>query len=219
MKNSLLRKTLLYLFIGIIFIFLSVYFVDSWFSRFWDSEELMPIRKFARAITDLGQSEIYFLSMLLLIIFFKWFAPKLDSFKNKMDQVKKWQAWAQNFFICLLTSGIAVHLVKFAVGRQRPHRSDTFESGVFFPFSLHWHYNSFPSGHSQVAFTVATMFVYLYPKHKNLVFFLAGVLAFTRVVTHDHFLSDVIGGFLVGHLVSLWTLFFLNRKKLNANPA
>ena len=78
-----------------------------------------------------------------------------------------------------------------------------------------WDYHSFVSGHSQVMFTVATMFSLAFPKLRWFFVSIAAFFAFTRVVIHDHFLSDIIGGAVVGVVGSMtatyWVHLWLNR--------
>ncbi|HEY8270912.1 MAG TPA: phosphatase PAP2 family protein [Pseudobdellovibrionaceae bacterium] len=180
--------------------------LDQNLSLFFKRPELEGIWLKARAVTNVGLSEHYFLIAILLYFFARWIRP------NSL----RLREWSRNLFFALLTSGIFVHILKFCFGRQRPHKSPDFNPFVFHPFTFHWDFHSFVSGHTQVLFTVATMLSLALPKGKWLFFILAAFFAFTRVIIHDHFLSDVIAGAVVGYTGTLtaicWTELWQSRR-------
>jgi membrane-associated phospholipid phosphatase len=92
---------------------------------------------------------------------------------------------------------------KALIRRQRPVRTDNprlFTS----PFKKN-DYTSFPSGHSNTAFAVATAFAEEY-KHKKWVpwvaYSLASFTALARMYQNRHWTSDVIIGSAIGHFVT-----------------
>lgn len=180
---------------------LSVLFLDQHLALFFKRPELLSIWLFARQITNVGLGEHYFIGGFLVYIFSRWLRPKYRTLRT----------WSRNFLLALIGSGILVQLVKFSFGRQRPHRSPDFDPASFQPFNTHWDFHSFASGHTQVMFTVATMFALTFPRAKWFFFAVAAFFSLTRVVTHDHFLSDVIGGALVGYIGTLTSLYFAQR--------
>jgi membrane-associated phospholipid phosphatase len=100
----------------------------------------------------------------------------------------------------IFASGVTT-VLKYAVGRSRPSQGS--DADVFRPFGG---WNSFPSGHTTLAFAVATAIadqtedgwsdVALYG--------LATATAFARVNGDRHWTSDVLAGALVGHLSARW---------------
>lgn len=210
--TQLKKKTLYFVSTGLLLSILAAFTIDQYIAKFWNSEEIMPLRKGARAITDAGASEFYFVLAVSLYIFTKWVAPRLRTYHQFEKTMVRLRIWSVYFFWSLLSTGFTVQLIKFLFGRQRPHKSEIFDPMVFAPLNHHWHFHSFPSGHTQVLFTVATLICILWPKGTRLVFLIAAILAFTRVITHNHFVSDLIGGFLVGYLGTLWTVYFLAKK-------
>jgi membrane-associated phospholipid phosphatase len=68
-------------------------------------------------------------------------------------------------------------------------------------------YQSFPSGHTLSAFAAATSLAAFYPPARAVCYAVAGASAVNRVVKHQHFLSDVVAGALMGHLWALWLLY------------
>lgn len=173
---------------------LSLFFVDQSLSTWLATEENAPFRRAAREITDFGLGEHWFLLALVVYVMARWVSPsKFGFLKNT----------AIHLFVALLGSGLILRILKWAIGRQRPHVGDLPDAFVFQPFSHHWHYQSMPSGHSQVLFAVATTFVLLWPRWTAVIYILAGVMSLTRVVVLQHFLSDVIVGMMTGYFGTL----------------
>lgn len=189
-------------------------FADSAISNYYNDDNLLPFRRLARSLTDIGLSENFFVLSLAVFLVAHWFQKK--SKNNPRIQLKTTLAWLKtwslNFFVCLISSGVILHLFKFLVGRQRPHVSDTFQHNIFHFLEFNSHHQSLPSGHSQVLFTSATMFCLLWPRASWVIYVIAALLALTRVVVHAHFLSDVILGAAVGHLATLWSLWYLEKR-------
>lgn len=156
-----------------------------------------------RDITQIGLAEPYFAIALI-----SWFIG--HSKKYTESPFKELELWGRDFLICLLASGAIVHLVKFIVGRQRPHKTPLHDPFVFEPFNIHWHWQSFPSGHSQVMAVVAVFMSLLFPKLKWFFGIFAALICFSRVGTGDHFLSDTIMGATVGFLTALVVLSALH---------
>jgi undecaprenyl-diphosphatase len=103
-------------------------------------------------------------------------------------------------------------VVKVLVGRERPSHLDQpvgQERMVFrgpragLRFAP---YQSFPSGHTVSAFASATTLAAFYPPARGVFYAVAAGSAANRVVKHQHFLSDVVAGALLGHLLALWLL-------------
>ena len=125
---------------------------------------------------------------------------------------RKWShlSWARRlaevrghfgFMFCsFLVSGILVLVLKMLFGRARPYHSVNYEPLNFQPFTLDWHYQSYPSGHTQVGFTLAAFLAILYPKGARIFFTLAALIGFSRVLLEKHYLGDVIAGAYVGIL-------------------
>jgi membrane-associated phospholipid phosphatase len=205
------RRILTISIVGFALALLSALTLDQSLALYFKKPELEGVWLNARAITNAGLSDPYFILSILLYIFSKWIRP----------QYMKLRIWSRNFFFALIVSGIFVHLFKFFVGRQRPHKSPDFDPYVFNPLTTNWDFHSFASGHSQVMFTVATMFSLAFPKFTWAFMSIAAFFAFTRVITHDHFLSDVIGGAAIGIVGAMtavyWVHLWVNRKKTHSN--
>lgn len=104
----------------------------------------------------------------------------------------------------LVASGITAAL-KLTVGRTRPANDG--DSDHFRPFSGS---ASFPSGHTTLAFAVATVIAdeTTDPWSDIALYGAASLTGFARMNDDRHWASDVLAGALVGHLTARW----LNRK-------
>ena len=101
----------------------------------------------------------------------------------------------------LLTSGIIVRGMKILVGRARPQTGEPYNS--FDPLSLKSNYNSFPSGHSAAAFSVASV-IASQSKDTNIdfmVYSLATFIALSRIYQNKHWASDIFIGSVIGYFV------------------
>jgi membrane-associated phospholipid phosphatase len=104
-------------------------------------------------------------------------------------------------------------LIKIAIGRARPCIFLPIVKPLTFqPFQLNFDYNSFPSGHTQVIFCLATFIALLFPRTKIPVYALAFTIAFTRVLVLKHFPSDVLGGIFLGTYGSYLSMSLWARK-------
>lgn len=99
--------------------------------------------------------------------------------------------------VMMLTSIAAVQIVKSLVARDRP--GDMLVSSDF---------GSFPSGHTANAATVAVVLVLLLPRAAGIIVGIAWVvmMAASRTILSAHWLTDTIGGALVGAGVALLVL-------------
>jgi membrane-associated phospholipid phosphatase len=102
-------------------------------------------------------------------------------------------------FKSVAVAGAAALLLKVIVGRQRPAGSPD-NNLSFHPFSFKD--NAFPSGHTAVAFALATSFSReMKGKWNDIVFFsLASLTAYSRLHDDRHWFSDVVFGAGVGTL-------------------
>lgn len=78
---------------------------------------------------------------------------------------------------------------------------------------------SFPSGHTMETFAIIVFFWLIFPKQpfKWILVIWALAVSYSRMVLGVHYLSDVIGGAILGSIMA--TLFYLFYKKLYAKKA
>lgn len=100
----------------------------------------------------------------------------------------------------MLASGVLVQALKLSIGRLRP--KSLFENGAygFEPFSGA---NSYPSGHSQVIWSVMIALWFVYPRYRAAYVAVAALVSFSRVATTVHFLSDAVMGSVLAIAVAV----------------
>ena len=94
-----------------------------------------------------------------------------------------------------LVSGISAQVLKHLFGRARPRLTDDL---IFVGPSLRGGYDSFPSGHTTVAFCFAYTLSRYFPKYRSIFYFLAIIIGISRIESTSHFSSDVVAGAAVG---------------------
>jgi undecaprenyl-diphosphatase len=90
--------------------------------------------------------------------------------------------------VALLVSAAATELVKYAVQLPRPKQSAGF---------------GFPSGHTSAAFSLAAVLGITFPQAGPLFYLVALLGGISRLYFRAHYLIDVLGGALIGVLVSV----------------
>jgi len=106
----------------------------------------------------------------------------------------------------LTISGVGIIAIRYLAGRQRPY----YEKGewAFEGFQSSNEFQSFPSGHTSVAFALSTV---LAERIDNFLarlgfYSMAALTATARVLNNQHFLSDVIWGALLGFGAGMYVI-------------
>ena len=105
-------------------------------------------------------------------------------------------AIAFSYLICFLLKGI--------LGRARPELLFSKNIYGFFFFSKDFSYQAFPSGHATTIGAALAIVACFFPRYSLALVSLALLMAFSRVVTGAHFLSDIFAGVLLGTLFAQW---------------
>jgi membrane-associated phospholipid phosphatase len=110
----------------------------------------------------------------------------------------------------MLSSGILINVMKFAIGRPRPRFLFAEESiSGFHPFALKIADSSFPSGHTQSIWTAMLALSFLFPPLRPVFLAIATTIALSRIVVGAHFLADVVASvFIAFAAVLLWRRWF-----------
>ena len=106
--------------------------------------------------------------------------------------------------------------LKWFFGRYRPPMYFKNGSYGFTWFSDRYLQNSFPSGHSLRAFSIATSAALLLPKKKYIPLLIAALVALSRVIVGKHYPADIIFGSFIGATCAVWSYYFIfqrNTKK------
>lgn len=124
---------------------------------------------------------------------------------------------AEHVGAALLASGVANGALKFGVGRERPSFTD--EPGRFRPFNRKDRWQSFPSGHATVAFSLAASISEeaRRPWVTAATYGTAALVGWSRVYEDRHWASDVVAGAVVGVATSRWTIGRLHARRTPAD--
>ena len=191
----------------IIFFLTAVIIAISYFN--WDIPVLyyckgldVSILNIAQIVTAFGKSTWYFVLFVLAYILFCFV------WKNKL--------WSNRFlflFMSISASGLISILIKWLVGRYRPSMLEKGFFGFNY-FGVGYELNSFPSGHTITAFSLATAISILFPRAGIAAFIIAIFIGMSRIMITSHYLSDVIGGAGIGILCTLAVKYFFDRNKI-----
>lgn len=98
--------------------------------------------------------------------------------------------------------------IKGIVGRIRP---DNVALGGYFSY----HNYSFPSGHTQTAFLMATVLsAYIAWRYRMALYLLAAAVGLSRLYLGLHYFTDAVAGSAVGILLGLMAIYGLRRLRL-----
>ena len=111
----------------------------------------------------------------------------------------------------LLLAGGVVHAVKQNVPADRPLarfalKNPPRDSAVHAPYER-LRSRTFPSGHTQTAFSVATLMALLFRRHRAWWFSWAALVGVSRVYLGSHFPLDAVAGACIGAAVSAGTYY------------
>lgn len=124
---------------------------------------------------------------------------------------------AEHVAVALLASGVANGTLKFGVGRERPSFTD--DPHRFRPLNRKDRWQSFPSGHATVAFSLAASVSEeaRRPWVTAATYGTATLVGWSRVYEDRHWASDVVAGALVGVATSRWTIGRLHARRAPAD--
>ncbi len=196
----------------IFMILFSYFFLDKTIAHYFLTHT-QTYEKIGHFISIGGESHWYFAAAIIGFVLFRY--------------IKKNEVYAQRALFLLyinLFSGLISLVLKHLFARMRPwgmrEGADEYGFLLFQNFDMgfiekmHYHLNtlidastvylSFPSGHTTTVFTIFTYLSLLFPRYLSLWLSLALILASSRILANDHFLSDIFAGILVGTLCSLY---------------
>ncbi len=119
-------------------------------------------------------------------------------------------------------SSVVVQIIKRLFNSPRPSK---FFEGINPIRTLEgyplYEWNSFPSGHSASAFTLAVVLTYILPhKHRHwFILPLALLTAFSRVYLAQHFFQDVVAGSIFGVLLTFQLIYWLENSSWYSSTA
>lgn len=103
-------------------------------------------------------------------------------------------------FVGVGLPGLFSNVVKRLIGRARPEMFDSLGLLNFHPVLNSWQFQSFPSGHTTVAFAAGMVLTFLAPRWIGLGLLYAIAVGVSRLVVGAHYPTDVLTGAVVGTL-------------------
>jgi membrane-associated phospholipid phosphatase len=166
------------------------------------------LRALAEWVTGFGRSDRYLIPLLLVILLLA-FASRSLAGERRRAMARFWAARGAFVWLAMALSGLLNDVVKLLAGRPRPSAGDVGSA----PFTFDYAFQSFPSGHTAVAFGLALSVGLLWPRWRTLLLAFAAAVAASRVIVGAHYPADVIGGALVAWLTVPWLArFFADRR-------
>jgi len=177
-------------------------------SFFYAHRETTWVAFFA-AITDFANGVIWYSVALIgvgVAAFRHSARAKRPNSTRLRQEIRAWIFMA----VSMLSSGILINVMKFAIGRQRPRFLFAEESSSgFYPFAVKIADSSFPSGHTQSIWTAMLALSFLFPPLRPVFLAIAATIALSRIVVGAHFLADVVVSiFIAFATVLLWRRWF-----------
>lgn len=185
---------------------------DAELSRYAVSAEWQPIL-ILKKLTNLVLAAPYVALFLMIILCslivryrlrmqegFRLKVPELQQKYNHMGTVA-----GQSLFAItgIMGAGLIVNILKFIIGRPRPHLLDSVGPFGFKPFDFTYDYVSFPSGHACTAAVLATLLALWFPRYRIAAYSGLALIASSRVFVQAHYPSDVLVGFSIGIVTTL----------------
>ena len=185
---------------------LSYIFIDIQVALWFHTHNNRLAHDLFNVITDFGESQWYLIAGILLFAVFRKSNPG--------------RAYSGLFLsISVAVSGIGADIFKYLAGRARPTIYFTEHLYGFNCFHYEYEWTSFPSGHAATAFSAAIVLSTLYPRWRFLFLLSGALIAFSRILLTQHYVSDVIAGSLLGIVSSilLYNLYFKTTLDVSAS--
>lgn len=192
---------------------LSIFYIDQPLTLWLHNMFQGRLDSVAKIFTWFGSGDTYFLISVFGYLIVRLFSEKLthQSLQKRLEEAKERFKF---MFLCFLVSGLFVLILKILFGRSRPYNSLDFSPINFQPITLDWNFQSYPSGHTQVGFTLASFISIIYPKLTVYIFTFATLVGISRIVLEKHYLGDVLAGAVIGISGTYITLNWKGKKFL-----
>lgn len=182
----------------------------------WLARSLHPaVVRFFEAFTGLGRAS-WLLWPSVIGAFYLAFLVRYGDWRDRLAaRLAHLAAVCGYVFAAIASAGLVVNLLKAAIGRARPEHFDRLGPLAFQPFRFSSEFASFPSGHSATAFAIAASLGAVWPALRCPLLVIAFWIAFSRVATGAHYVTDTIAGALIGLAAAfLWRGWFAEREMI-----
>lgn len=173
----------------------------------------LPALAFMRAITDVGKSGWYLVPASLL---FLASAAADWSLRQRRGKARLARFFGRSAFLfaAVAFSGLITDGLKIVFGRSRPRLFDADGAWHFEPFTPGSAHASFPSGHSTTMGALTAVAFLWFPRWRWLTGPLGLFLAATRIPALAHYPSDVVAGWALGFLYTVFLARWLAARRL-----
>jgi len=199
-------KTTDYIFfiLTVIITILLYQFADRQIATYFYNMPHNEIKAFFHFMTRFGKSEWYLIPSILLFWYFR-----------KKEQ-REYATMALYIFMTNVVAGVGVWLIKVPFGRIRPKLYLHDNLYGFEWFEINHKLTSFPSGHTITAISTVVALSLLFPRWKYIFIPFGIIVALSRVIGTNHFMSDVVFASFLGTMVAitLYKYYFKNQESL-----
>lgn len=187
----------------IILAILSYFFADKAIAVFIHQLNNPLLLHSGQLITHFGVATYYIIFSLLVFFITKFICKK-----------PKIAAIALFLLLAVVISGITCDIIKFIVSRARP--IELFQHNLYGFYFFHFKYNmwSFPSGHATIIASLMMALSLLWPRFWPGFMLIMSIVGLSRVVITAHFLSDVMMGWYLGIVMTIYIYRILQHKDL-----
>lgn len=121
----------------------------------------------------------------------------------------------KHFVWSLIIAGVMCNLIKYVMGVARPKYffMEGFDRIDF--FNIFHKTNSFPSGHTQAAFTLALLLMIYIRKYYFVILLVASLMGISRIFMSMHFPSDIFFGAYLGSIIPILLYKSFYETKIN----
>lgn len=177
----------------VLFVFIAASVLDHWAYFFFKSGDTPRVegRDWYRLLRVMG-----YLPTWLIVALAAWLLSKKEAIATRISMTLSILAGAT-------LSGAAAELLKLIIARERPGEDGRYVFRGLFAGFADGSNLGLPSSHAAVAFGGAIALALARPVLGPLAIVLAAGCAWTRLLSGDHFLSDVTGAALLAYAVSV----------------
>ncbi len=141
----------------------------------------------------------------------------LDKIKCLESELKEsvtfYKLIVSHSILSIIATGAVCHIFKYVLGVSRPKYYFLYGYERIDNFNLEHKVNALPSGHTQASFTLAILFYIYCNRYAFIIFFIASMIALSRIFMSMHFPSDLIFGAYLGSVFPIILYNYIYKKK------